>query len=103
MKPSVYIENKTPSKESGGFVLDLGFDRVTFEETHGKHTYFDKYHSFKQARRVAEWRSKFAICWASWQMRWLADSAITFRNYRISCGLLLTLTTTRRRMSNTLK
>ena len=40
-------------------LLGLGFERVTFEETHGKHTYFDKYHNFKHARRVAEWKSKF--------------------------------------------
>jgi hypothetical protein len=40
-------------------LLSLGFERATFEETHGKHTYFDKYHNFKQARRVAEWKSKF--------------------------------------------
>lgn len=40
-------------------LLDLGFERVTFEETHGKHTYFDKDHNFKHARRVAEWKSKF--------------------------------------------
>lgn len=40
-------------------LLEIGFSQVSFEETHGKHTFFDKYHSFEQARRVAEWKSKF--------------------------------------------
>ncbi len=40
-------------------LLEIGFSRVSFEETHGKHTFFDKYHSFQQARRVAEWKAKF--------------------------------------------
>lgn len=40
-------------------LLEIGFERVLFEETHGKHTFFDKYHNFKQARRVAEWKAKF--------------------------------------------
>ena len=26
-------------------LLDIGFEQVLFEETHGKHTFFDKYHS----------------------------------------------------------
>jgi hypothetical protein len=40
-------------------LLSIGFEKVLFEETHGKHTMFDKYHNFKQARRVAEWKVKF--------------------------------------------
>ncbi len=40
-------------------LLDIGFEQVLFEETHGKHTFFDKYHNFQQARRVAEWKAKF--------------------------------------------
>jgi hypothetical protein len=40
-------------------LLDIGFGQVLFEETHGKHTFFDKYHNFPQARRVAEWKAKF--------------------------------------------
>lgn len=40
-------------------LLEIGFERVLFEETHGKHTFFDKYHNFQQARRVAEWKAKF--------------------------------------------
>jgi hypothetical protein len=46
-------------EEDSKRLLGIGFERVLFEETHGKHTMFDKYHNFKQARRVAEWRSKF--------------------------------------------
>jgi len=40
-------------------LLEIGFDRVSFEETHGKHTMFDRYHSYEHARRVAEWKAKF--------------------------------------------
>ena len=40
-------------------LLDIGFGQVLFEETHGKHTFFDKFHNFQQARRVAEWKAKF--------------------------------------------
>ena len=35
---------------------DIGFASVSFDETHGKHLLFDRYHNFEQARRVAEWK-----------------------------------------------
>jgi len=46
-------------EEDSKRLLGMGFERVLFEQTHGKHTIFDKYHNFQQARRVAEWKSKF--------------------------------------------
>lgn len=46
-------------EEDSKRLLNIGFDKVLFEQTHGKHTMFDKYHNFKQARRVAEWKAKF--------------------------------------------
>jgi hypothetical protein len=46
-------------EEDSKRLLSIGFDRVLFEQTHGKHTMFDLYHNFKQARRVAEWKAKF--------------------------------------------
>jgi hypothetical protein len=46
-------------EEKTKWLMDLGFEKVSFEETHGKHTFFDKYHSFAHARRVAEWKARF--------------------------------------------
>ncbi len=40
-------------------LLEIGFRPVSFEATHGKHAFFDKYHNFEQARRVSEWKGKF--------------------------------------------
>ena len=37
----------------------LGFAPVTFESRNGRHTFFDKYHDWKHARRVADWRNRF--------------------------------------------
>jgi hypothetical protein len=38
----------------------LGFGAVGFEPCTGRHSFFDKYHNYKHARRVAEWKNKYA-------------------------------------------
>ncbi|HOF49887.1 MAG TPA: hypothetical protein PLI29_16825 [Verrucomicrobiota bacterium] len=38
--------------------LTIGFSSVSFETCSGHHSLFDKYHNFKHARRIAEWRSR---------------------------------------------
>lgn len=35
-----------------------GFSRVKYESLNGRYTIFDRYHNYKQARRVAEWRKQ---------------------------------------------
>jgi len=52
-------DDEVDEEEDTKRLLGIGFKGVSFEETHGKHTFFDKYHSFEQARRVAEWKAKF--------------------------------------------
>lgn len=38
--------------------IQLGFKKVDFESLNGRHTIFDEYHDFEQARRVAEWKKR---------------------------------------------
>lgn len=51
---------------------DIGFKVVGFNSSEGKHSIFDKYHSFDQARRIAEWREKFGE-----MLGFVADNVIT--------------------------
>lgn len=50
----------------------IGFQTVGFASSEGKHSVFDKYHNFDQARRVAEWRDKFGE-----MLGFVADNVIT--------------------------
>jgi hypothetical protein len=52
--------------------IKIGFQKVGFASSEGKHSVFDKYHSFEQARRVAEWRDKFGE-----MLGFVADNVIT--------------------------
>ena len=51
---------------------DIGFKIVGFNSSEGKHSVFDKYHNFEQARRIAEWREKFGEL-----LGFVADNVIT--------------------------
>ncbi|MFF2177388.1 hypothetical protein ACFVT8_13075 [Lysinibacillus sp. NPDC058147] len=46
------------SKDYGwlDFLAKCGFKNVAFESLEGKYSIFDKYHNYKHARRVAEWK-----------------------------------------------
>ncbi|WP_342444412.1 hypothetical protein [Paenibacillus sp. FSL L8-0638] len=48
------------SKDNGwfDFLVKCGFIGVEFESLEGKYSIFDKYHNFKHARRVAEWKKR---------------------------------------------
>lgn len=50
----------------------IGFQMVGFTSSEAKHSLFDKYHNFDQARRVAEWREKFGE-----MLGFVADNVIT--------------------------
>ncbi|HBX22447.1 MAG TPA: hypothetical protein DEF34_02245 [Desulfotomaculum sp.] len=41
-----------------GILKQYGFEKVEFESLSGKYTIFDRFHNYKQARRVAEWRKQ---------------------------------------------
>ncbi|MGO4376061.1 hypothetical protein AB4Z21_35995, partial [Paenibacillus sp. MCAF20] len=40
------------------FLEKCGFQNVEFESLEGKYSIFDKYHNYKHARRVAEWKKR---------------------------------------------
>ena len=58
------MTSQEPTLEEKDFdvkrLLDVGFKAVNFESAPGKHSIFDKYHNFSQARRVAEWKTRFS-------------------------------------------
>ena len=40
-------------------LLGIGFSQVKFENCAGHHSIFDRYHNYKHARRIAEWKAKY--------------------------------------------
>ncbi|WP_155988102.1 hypothetical protein [Thioalkalivibrio sp. ALE30] len=65
----------TDDSKDYGFIEELkecGFERVEFEPLNGKFTVFDKYHDFRQARRVAELANALSD-----SLGMLADQVIT--------------------------
>jgi hypothetical protein len=62
------------SKDHGwlGFLAKCGFKKVGFESLEGKYSIFDKYHNFKHARRVAEWKKR-----SSNLLAFLSDEVVT--------------------------
>ena len=51
---------------------EIGFPVLGFASSQGKHSIFDKYHNFEQARHIAEWRDKFGE-----MLGFVADNVIT--------------------------
>ncbi|MBY0159704.1 hypothetical protein H0178_28625 [Cytobacillus firmus] len=62
------------SKDYGwfDFLEKCGFKKVEFESLEGKYSIFDKYHNFKHARRIAEWKKR-----SSNFLAYLSDNVVT--------------------------
>lgn len=49
------------SKNTGAmeYFRSLPFNKLEYESLNGKHTIFDEFHDFEQAKRIAEWKHQF--------------------------------------------
>ena len=58
---SIFWDGVSEQPKDQGLVnwlKEIGFREVGFESLNGRYTIFDEYHSFEQARRVAEWKKQ---------------------------------------------